>query len=109
MRRFHLLAVVVVVSGCAREPRIDGSSQERFGASLRAMRETLAEDQAEDLRAAVFLVVADEFGDLGDVAARLDGMTAAEVIEEAEGLRLSPMDQSALEAAEAAAERVKSP
>lgn len=100
MRRFIALALVAgLLAGCG-EPKVDGTSEEAFKASVSKVAESLPGDQREKFKSDVmFLALQNmDFGKVlqgkksaddlsGDMQAALNGMTAKEVSAKADILR----------------------
>jgi hypothetical protein len=103
--------LVVSVVGCGRSaPRLDGSSPEAFAESLAALRS--GPDGEAAGQAVQRLVAAEVARSPGDAAGaadrlrkRLDGMTAAEVVEAGAAVKLSAAEAAALDVAAEAVER----
>ena len=89
MNRFAILCVLCLsisfaLSGCSKEPTVDGASDESFEDSLSTMMEQLDETSAEDMAASI---VALAFHGK-DIQAEFDGLTLSEIQAKTDALLL---------------------
>ena len=93
-----ILGALLLLAACSKEKTIDASSDESMESSIQKVKESLTPEEKEKFEESVMLL-AFEGGNLFEMAAdpdgatrkmkdRLDGKTAAEVIAEAEKVRL---------------------
>lgn len=94
----HFFATAIfamLLSACSEpEPRVDASSRDAFDASMDRVLESLPREQHDHFSEALFILVMAD-GDDGDMEApegltpalaRLDGMTAREILDKARAL-----------------------
>lgn len=95
MRRLLILLLALVALGCG-SPRFDGSSKAAAEASVKAMTETMSEEEAQQLTAAVATILfvenlpralSGQKPTEADLYASLDGLTATEIIAKANQIR----------------------
>ncbi len=89
-----IITIIFVLSGCG-EPAIDGSSEEAAEESVENLREDLSNEEKEDFNEALSAIIFEDIGDLeglfdaamqpeefvSEVKDKIDGLTAAEIIE----------------------------
>lgn len=97
-----MLACAMLLSACAQEPMIDGSSEARFEASLEKIAEKMSKKERNEFSEALFRLMAYEIArlddewaktpdrpisDLPDMYAPFDGMTPKQVVQQAKELQ----------------------
>lgn len=106
---YAMVAAVLLLTACAKEPVIDGSSEAKFEASLERIAAKMSKKERDEFSEALFRLMAYEIArlddewaktpgrpitDLPDMYAPFDGMTPKQVIQQASEL------QAAYEAAQ---------